>query len=46
MNSQETTRILILGGGFAYTPYIYTPNGNLVRQTGTRVGRAPLPRRG
>ena len=32
----------ILNGGFAYTPYIFQPNGTLVRQTGTRVGRAPL----
>jgi len=31
-----------LPGGGSYTPYIFQPNGTLVRQTGTRVGRAPL----
>jgi len=31
-----------LGGGAAYTPYIFQPNGTLIRQTGQRVGRAPF----
>jgi outer membrane receptor protein involved in Fe transport len=31
-----------LPGGAAYTPFIFQPNGTLVQQTGTRVGRAPF----
>jgi outer membrane receptor protein involved in Fe transport len=32
----------VLNGGFAYTPYIFNPDGSLSPQTGTRVGRAPF----
>jgi len=31
-----------LPGGGAYTPFIFQPDGRLVQQTGTRVGRAPF----
>jgi outer membrane receptor protein involved in Fe transport len=31
-----------LGGGAAYAPYIFQPDGTLLRQTGQRVGRAPF----
>jgi outer membrane receptor protein involved in Fe transport len=31
-----------VGGGAAYSPFIFQPNGNLAPQTGTRVGRAPF----
>ncbi|MGH6652807.1 MAG: TonB-dependent receptor domain-containing protein [Sphingopyxis sp.] len=30
-------------GGSSYAPFIFQPNGSLVRQTGTPVGRPPLP---
>ncbi|HEU0044869.1 TonB-dependent receptor domain-containing protein [Sphingomonas sp.] len=30
-------------GGDSYTPYLFTPSGQLILQTGTPVGLAPLP---
>lgn len=30
-------------GGDSYTPYLFTPSGQLVQQTGTQIGLAPLP---
>ncbi|MEG3177504.1 TonB-dependent receptor [Sphingomonas sp. RB3P16] len=30
-------------GGDSYTPYIFTPSGSLIQQTGTPVGLAPVP---
>lgn len=30
-------------GGDSYTPYLFTPSGQLILQTGTPIGLAPLP---
>ena len=35
--------ILSYLGGDSYTPYLFTPSGQLILQTGTPIGLAPLP---